>query len=108
MTLPSSKSLEFEALIMIGLEGGVFPSNFDRIEEQVEEAARLFYVGVTRAKKLVHLRYAFKGSPFISKNQASNRELSSGNKALWIAFANRRRALLRFTGVPARDWNTHW
>lgn len=57
MTLHSSKGLEFEAVIMIGLEEGVFPSNFDRTEEQQQEASRLFYVGVTRAKSLVHLMY---------------------------------------------------
>jgi superfamily I DNA/RNA helicase len=54
MTLHSSKGLEFEAVIMIRLEEGVFPSGFDRTPEKLDEAARLFYVGVTRAKSLVH------------------------------------------------------
>ena len=52
MTLHSSKGLEFEAVIMIGLEEGVFPSTYDRTEEQFEEAARLFYVGVTQSQEL--------------------------------------------------------
>jgi ATP-dependent DNA helicase Rep/DNA helicase-2/ATP-dependent DNA helicase PcrA len=67
MTLHSSKGLEFEAVIMIGLEEGVFPSTFDRTEEQLEEASRLFYVGVTRAKSLVHLMYGHNESPLITK-----------------------------------------
>lgn len=67
MTLHSSKGLEFEAVIMIGLEEGVFPSNFDRTEEQQQEASRLFYVGVTRAKSLVHLMYHSNESPLITK-----------------------------------------
>jgi len=67
MTLHSSKGLEFEAVIMVGLEEGVFPSTFDRTAEQLEEASRLFYVGVTRAKSLVHLMFGFNESPFITK-----------------------------------------
>ena len=65
MTLHSSKGLEFEAVIMIGLEAGSFPSSFDHTPQQLEEAARLFYVGVTRAKNMVHLMYESKPSPFI-------------------------------------------
>jgi superfamily I DNA/RNA helicase len=45
MTLHSSKGLEFQAVIMMGLEAGVFPSGYDKTEEQLEEAKRLFYVG---------------------------------------------------------------
>jgi superfamily I DNA/RNA helicase len=67
MTLHSSKGLEFQAVIMIGLEEGSIPSGFDRTAEQLEEAARLFYVGVTRAKSSVHLMYGFNESPFVTK-----------------------------------------
>jgi superfamily I DNA/RNA helicase len=66
MTLHSSKGLEFEAVIMVGLEAGVFPSTYDRTQEQIDEAARLFYVGVTRAKNTVHLMYESNPSPFIT------------------------------------------
>ena len=66
MTLHSSKGLEFQAVIMPGLEAGVFPSTYDRTKEQLEEATRLFYVGVTRAKELVYLFYGFNESPLIT------------------------------------------
>ncbi len=66
MTLHSSKGLEFQAVIMIGMEEGTFPSHYDRTEEQLAEAARLFYVGVTRAKNQVHLMHAFNESPLIT------------------------------------------
>lgn len=67
MTLHSSKGLEFETVIMIGLEDGTFPNHFDyKNEEQLEEAVRLFYVGVTRAKTQIHLTYTFKESPLIT------------------------------------------
>jgi superfamily I DNA/RNA helicase len=51
---------------MIGLEEGAFPSGLDRTEEQLEEAARLFYVGVTRAKNSINLMYGFNESPLIA------------------------------------------
>jgi superfamily I DNA/RNA helicase len=67
MTLHSSKGLEFQTVIMIGLEEGSLPSIYDKTTEQQEEAARLFYVGITRAKSLVHLMYGFNESPLIKK-----------------------------------------
>jgi len=67
MTLHSSKGLEFQAVIMVGLEEGALPSGLDRTAEQVEEAARLFYVGLTRAKSSVHLMYGFVESPFVTR-----------------------------------------
>jgi ATP-dependent DNA helicase Rep/DNA helicase-2/ATP-dependent DNA helicase PcrA len=66
MTLHSSKGLEFDAVLMVGLEAGAFPSVYDRTQEQIDEAARLFYVGVTRAKNTVHLMYESNASPFIT------------------------------------------
>jgi ATP-dependent DNA helicase Rep/DNA helicase-2/ATP-dependent DNA helicase PcrA len=67
MTLHSSKGLEFQAVIMIGLEEGEIPSKYAHTEEEQQEAARLFYVGVTRAKSSVHLMYGFNESPLITK-----------------------------------------
>ncbi|MDR3368954.1 ATP-dependent helicase [Rhodoferax sp.] len=66
MTLHSSKGLEFQAVVMVGLENGVFPSGYDKTDEQLEEAARLFYVGVTRAKTQIHLTYDEDESPLIT------------------------------------------
>jgi superfamily I DNA/RNA helicase len=66
MTLHSSKGLEFQAVIMLGLEEGVVPSKYIKTREAYEEAARLFYVGVTRAKSQVHLAFDKIESPFIT------------------------------------------
>ena len=55
-TFHSSKGLEFERVFMIDLQKGIIPSEDD--EEDVrtlEEARRLFYVGMTRAKKRLSL-----------------------------------------------------
>ncbi len=56
MTLHSVKGLEFEVVFIAGLEERLFPHNNSLIDnEQLEEERRLFYVGITRAKKLVYL-----------------------------------------------------
>jgi ATP-dependent DNA helicase Rep/DNA helicase-2/ATP-dependent DNA helicase PcrA len=67
MTLHSSKGLEFQAVLMLGLEEGVFPSKYDKTLEQLDESTRLFYVGVTRAKAQVHLTFDTKESSLISR-----------------------------------------
>lgn len=66
ITLHSSKGLEFQGVVMVGLELGDFPSQYAADEDEIEEAARLFYVGVTRAKSEVHLLYAHSESPLIT------------------------------------------
>jgi DNA helicase-2/ATP-dependent DNA helicase PcrA len=55
-TFHSSKGLEFERVYMIDLIEGIIPSSEDlKRVELVEEATRLFYVGMTRAKKHLEL-----------------------------------------------------
>lgn len=57
-TLHSSKGLEFERVYMIDLIDGVIPSKDDRgNDDLMEEATRLFYVGMTRSKKQLELLY---------------------------------------------------
>jgi DNA helicase-2/ATP-dependent DNA helicase PcrA len=59
MTLHNAKGLEFDCIIVAGLEEGLLP-HFNSIDDEnaVEEERRLFYVGMTRARKRLHLSFA--------------------------------------------------
>ncbi|VFP86665.1 DNA helicase II [Candidatus Erwinia haradaeae] len=58
MTIHASKGLEFPQVFIIGMEEGVFPSQFAVQEShRLEEERRLAYVGVTRAMKRLILSY---------------------------------------------------
>lgn len=49
MTLHSAKGLEFNTIILPGLEDGIIPSTPAINDSNIEEERRLFYVGLTRA-----------------------------------------------------------
>ena len=54
ITLHNTKGLEFNRVVMTGMEEGVFPRNGDD-EEEMEEERRLCYVGITRARNELYL-----------------------------------------------------
>ncbi len=63
ITLHSAKGLEFPVVFIVGVEDGLLPISraveaepFDNT--QLEEERRLFYVGITRAEKLLYITYA--------------------------------------------------
>ncbi len=58
MTVHAAKGLEFETVIVVGLEEGLFPhsrSIMSGDKEDIEEERRLMYVAMTRAKKKLSL-----------------------------------------------------
>jgi DNA helicase II / ATP-dependent DNA helicase PcrA len=64
MTLHNAKGLEFGTVFIIGLEDGVFPHMRAIEAGDLEEERRLCYVGITRAKRELHLTYARSRSLF--------------------------------------------
>ena len=59
MTLHNAKGLEFPLVFITGLEEGLFPlSRAHDAPNELEEERRLFYVGITRAKRKLFLSHA--------------------------------------------------
>jgi superfamily I DNA/RNA helicase len=55
----AAKGLEFACVFIAGCEQGLLPySLFEGREADLEEERRLFYVGMTRAKRYLFLSYA--------------------------------------------------
>lgn len=54
ITLHNTKGLEFDNVIITGMEHGIFPRE-GKTEEELEEERRLFYVGITRARNQLYL-----------------------------------------------------
>jgi len=52
-TLHNSKGREYEAVALVDVHEGRIPFYQAKSAEEIEEAKRLFYVGITRAKKFL-------------------------------------------------------
>ena len=57
MTLHGSKGLEFDNVIIIDVNENIIPHKMSNTDEKLEEERRMLYVGMTRAKKRLHLFY---------------------------------------------------
>ncbi|MBO5811672.1 MAG: UvrD-helicase domain-containing protein, partial [Bacteroidaceae bacterium] len=55
MTIHASKGLEFKAVMIVGLEETLFPSDMSSTDHELEEERRLMYVAMTRAEKYLYL-----------------------------------------------------
>lgn len=54
-TLHSAKGLEFERVYILDVNEGCMPYQKAILDSEIEEERRMFYVGMTRAKKELHL-----------------------------------------------------
>ena len=86
MTIHAAKGLEFTAVLICGLEEGIFPHSRSREDvDEMEEERRLCYVAITRAKKKLYLLNA-KRRRLFGQEQSSlpSRFLSDIPKELMI------------------------
>ena len=58
MTVHNAKGLEFDVVLMTGMEEGIFPHARADEPESLEEERRLCYVGMTRARRRLLLSHA--------------------------------------------------
>jgi len=61
-TIHSAKGLEWDTVHILGLSEGFLPITYATTEEAIEEERRLLYVGITRARRRLHLSSARSGS----------------------------------------------
>jgi DNA helicase-2/ATP-dependent DNA helicase PcrA len=88
MTIHAAKGLEFDAVLLSGLEEGSFPSTHAlHNPDAIEEERRLFYVGITRAREYLLLSTARYRYTFGSMNdQTSSRFLDEISEGLAARF----------------------
>ena len=60
-TLHSAKGLEWDTVYLIGLSEGLVPITYAKGFDAIDEERRLLYVGVTRARRLLHLSWSAAG-----------------------------------------------
>ena len=57
-TLHGAKGLEWDTVYIAGASEGLLPIGYAKTEQAVEEERRLFYVGITRARRKLRLSWA--------------------------------------------------
>ena len=94
MTLHNAKGLEFEVVLMIGCEEGVFPHSRSVDEGNLEEERRLCYVGITRARRRLYVTFARRRSLYGARDyKLPSRFISEIPEALVERYASEGRAL---------------
>lgn len=107
MTLHTAKGLEYDAVFLTGIEESLLPHKMSfLVPGGISEERRLFYVGITRAKKKLHISLAMQRTTFgESESSVPSRFLSEIPDGLidWReSGANRSLGSSGYTGSIAR------
>ena len=88
ITLHNTKGLEYNKVIITGLEEGVFP-HAGKIGAELEEERRLFYVGITRARDELYVTSAAKRCLYGSWQYMRPSPFLTDAKAGFVVVGNR-------------------
>jgi len=70
-TLHAAKGLEWDVVHIVGLSEGLVPISFAQGFDAIDEERRLFYVGITRARRVLELSWAVRGMGSRAERQPS-------------------------------------
>jgi DNA helicase-2/ATP-dependent DNA helicase PcrA len=74
-SLHAAKGLEWDAVFLVGLSEGLVPISFADTPVTVDEERRLLYVGITRARRFLHLSWSLSRTPGGRPNRRPSRFL---------------------------------
>ncbi len=98
MTIHKAKGLEFDCVIIVGLEKGLLPSTRKNDVASLDEERRLMFVAMTRAKKYLYFtsiekqsnQYAYKTSCFIRESGIKTLKIKDINDIILLGDFNER------------------
>ncbi|XVX21289.1 ATP-dependent DNA helicase UvrD2 [Actinomycetota bacterium] len=91
-SLHAAKGLEWDTVFLTGCSDGYLPIVMAETPEQIEEERRLLYVGLTRARRGLHVSWAGARTPGARASRRPSRFLESASSVLGAgAVAARRR-----------------
>jgi DNA helicase-2/ATP-dependent DNA helicase PcrA len=104
LTLHRAKGLEFEVVFIPRLQEKELPSKQARTNEEIDEERRLFYVGMTRAKRILWVTWSGRASRFLGELGAQRSAPAAQQRADWTPVGEKLRAWrldrAREDGVP--------
>ncbi len=76
-TLHAAKGLEWDAVLLTGLQDGTLPISFADTPVEIEEERRLLYVGMTRARSVLSLSWSLARNPGGRQSREPSRFLAA-------------------------------
>ncbi|HEX5993942.1 MAG TPA: ATP-dependent DNA helicase UvrD2 [Jiangellales bacterium] len=101
-SLHAAKGLEWDAVFIVGCHEGTLPLVYAETPAEIAEERRLFYVGITRARRVLCISWSSSRSPGGPGGRLPSRFLDGiGGASAWVAGSPTRSRGRRPTG-PAR------
>jgi DNA helicase-2/ATP-dependent DNA helicase PcrA len=108
LTYHRAKGLEFDAVFLPRLEEKELPTRLAKSDEEREEERRLFYVGITRARRFLAITWSRDPSPFLEELGAETRapkkvkvQITASDPELYDALTAWRKQRAAADAVPA-------